>query len=151
MRVVGCFRAASAAARRVTGQPASRHAALRLSGPASAVASPSVPAGGGRVITTLDGFEALDDLAAAGAPIQVAEQYQFQPLLAAQLAIASSGRPGTVRDATVSVAHGCHGVDLIRRFLGVGLEAVSIAAHRFASPIVAGRRNRDARRAQSNP
>ena len=56
-------------------------------------------------------------LAERGARIQVAEQYQFQPIHAARLAIARSGRLGTISQAQISAAHGYHGIDLIRRFL----------------------------------
>ena len=70
--------------------------------------------------------------------IQVAEQYQFQPLHAARIAIASSGRLGPVSQAQVSAAHGYHGIDLIRRFLDDRFGPVSIRAQRFDSTIVAG-------------
>ena len=75
---------------------------------------------------------------ATGGRIQVAEQYQFQPLHAARLELVRSGRLGPVSQARVSVAHGYHGVDLIRRFLGLDREPLTITAHRFVSPIVAG-------------
>jgi predicted dehydrogenase len=74
----------------------------------------------------------------SGARIQVAEQYQFQPLHAARLAVLASGRLGTPMQAQVSVAHDYHGVDLMRRFLSIAFEDVAITAHRFVSPIVAG-------------
>ena len=86
----------------------------------------------------LVGLRGLRDLDRAGARIQVAEQYQFQPLHAARLAMVRSGRLGTVSEVQVSVAHGYHGIDLMRRFLGVGSEPVTITARRFSSPIVAG-------------
>lgn len=86
----------------------------------------------------LDGLRGLQRLAQRGARIQVAEQYQFQPLHAARLAIARSGRLGTISQAQVSAAHGYHGVDLIRRFLGDRFGPVSIRAQRFESTIVAG-------------
>ena len=47
----------------------------------------------------LDGLAGLADLAASDARIQVAEQYQFQPLHAARLALVASGRLGTVSQA----------------------------------------------------
>ena len=83
------------------------------------------------------GLRALAPLARAGARIQVAEQYRFQPLHAARLAVARSGRLGRVSQAQVSAAHGYHGVDLIRRLLDLGAEPLTITAHRFVSPIVA--------------
>ena len=85
-----------------------------------------------------DGLRGLRDLDRAGARIQVAEQYQFQPLHAARLALAASGRLGRVTEAQVSVAHGYHGLDLMRRFLGVTAEPVTVTARRFRSSIVAG-------------
>jgi hypothetical protein len=69
----------------------------------------------------------------------VCEQYQFQPMLAARLAIAASGRIGTVSEAQVSVAHGYHGIDLMRRFLGIDdATPMTIRATRFQSPLVEG-------------
>jgi predicted dehydrogenase len=79
----------------------------------------------------------------AGARIQVAEQYIFQPLHAARLALIESGRLGTIYEADVSIAHGYHGVSLLRHFLQTGLRSPKIKARRFASRIVAGpHRNR---------
>ena len=85
----------------------------------------------------LDGLRALAPLARTGR-IQVAEQYQFQPLHAARLAVARSGRLGRISQARVSAAHGYHGVDLIRRFLGLDREPLTVTAHRFVSPLIAG-------------
>lgn len=78
------------------------------------------------------------DLARAGARIQVAEQYIFQPLHAARLALIETGRLGTVYEADVSIAHGYHGISLLRRFLQTGLRLPKIVARRFTSRIVAG-------------
>ena len=80
----------------------------------------------------------LGDLAASGARIQVAEQYQFQPLHAARLAVARSGRLGTITQVQLSVAHDYHGIDLLRRYLNVGFGAVTITATRFVSPLIGG-------------
>ena len=85
----------------------------------------------------IDGLRALRPL--ANARVQVAEQYQFQPLHAARLAIAASGRLGTVSQAHLSTAHGYHGIDLMRRFLAADDAApLTIRAMRFESPLVAG-------------
>lgn len=84
----------------------------------------------------IEGLRALAPLATSGR-IQVAEQYQYQPLHAARLAIARSGRLGRISQARVSAAHGYHGVDLIRRYLDLDREPLTITAHRFVSPIVA--------------
>ena len=73
-----------------------------------------------------------------GARIQVAEQLQFRPLHAARIALARSGRLGRVSQAQVSVAHGYHGINLLRRYLNIGFENVTINARNFESPIVQG-------------
>ena len=87
----------------------------------------------------LAGLDAILDLAVAPpVPIEVAEQYHLQPLHAARLAVVASGALGTVSEAQVSAAHDYHGLDLLRRYLGIGFEPVRIRARRFTSPIVAG-------------
>ena len=73
------------------------------------------------------------------APVQVAEQYQFQPHHAARLAIARSGTIGDVSTAHVSVAHGYHGVSLIRMALGVGFEPVTISGFAVSDRVVSAR------------
>lgn len=83
----------------------------------------------------LDHLLALEQ---SGADIQVAEQYQHQPLLAARLAVIASGRLGEITSADVSVAHGYHGVALIRAALGAGLGEFHVSAHEHESPITIG-------------
>jgi predicted dehydrogenase len=78
------------------------------------------------------------DLERAGARVQVAEQYIFQPLHAARLALIESGHLGTIYEADVSIAHGYHGISLLRHFLQTGLRLPKIVARRFTSRIVAG-------------
>jgi predicted dehydrogenase len=73
-----------------------------------------------------------------GADVQVAEQYPFQPLLAARLAVISSGRLGDITSADVSVAHGYHGVALIRAALGVGIDEFEVSAAEHHSTITIG-------------
>lgn len=73
-----------------------------------------------------------------GARLQVAEQYIYQPLHAARLAFIATGVLGTISHVQVSVAHGYHGISLIRHFLGVGLANAVIEARQFTSPVVAG-------------
>jgi hypothetical protein len=72
------------------------------------------------------------------ARIQVAEQYAFQPLHAARLAFVRAGRFGEISQVQVSVAHGYHGVSLIRRFLKISDENAVIRAFEFKSPLIAG-------------
>lgn len=87
---------------------------------------------------TLEGLLRLHHLVQNGAKIQVAEQYPFQPLLAAQLQAVRSGRLGQVSQTHVSIAHGYHGLHLVRRFLGVGFENAVIEARSFESPLIDG-------------
>ncbi len=86
-------------------------------------------------IPTLRG---LIELVRRGARIQVAEQYHLQPLLQAQLAVARGGLLGTITSAQCSVAHDYHGISLLRRALGLGVESATITAREFFSPLVAG-------------
>ena len=74
----------------------------------------------------------------SGADIQVAEQYPFQPLLAARLAVISSGRLGDITSVDVSVAHGHHGVALIRAALGSGIGEFEVSADEHHSVITVG-------------
>ncbi len=83
-------------------------------------------------------FDRLDALAATGARVQVAEQYQFQPLLAARLAIIRSGRLGPITSARISVAHEYHGVALLRAALGVGIGEFLVQGHVHHSSITRG-------------
>lgn len=86
----------------------------------------------------LEGLISLVPLIKAGAKIQVAEQYQFQPLHAARLALARSGKLGTITQAQISVAHGYHGMSLMRKFLDTRFDSVTITAQSFTSPLIAG-------------
>jgi Oxidoreductase family, NAD-binding Rossmann fold len=72
------------------------------------------------------------------ARIQVAEQYPFQPLHAARLAFARSGKLGDIRQVQISVAHGYHGMVLLRKFLNIGYQKAVIRAFEFKSPLIAG-------------
>jgi predicted dehydrogenase len=83
-------------------------------------------------------LQRVSELEKKGARIQVAEQYLFQPLHAARLAVIESGRLGKIYEADVSVAHGYHGMSLLRHFLQVGLRLPKITARRFTSRIVDG-------------
>jgi len=93
--------------------------------------------------TELSDLRHVVELENAGARIQVAEQYLFQPLHAARLALIRAGRLGTVYEADVSIAHGYHGISLLRHYLQVGLRLPKVRAHRFASRIVNGPRRGD--------
>ncbi len=84
----------------------------------------------------LPALVALDAVIRRGARVQVAEQYAFQPLHAARIALARSGKLGQISQAQVSVAHGYHGVSLMRKFLGLTYEDATVRAREFISPIV---------------
>ncbi|MES2463474.1 MAG: Gfo/Idh/MocA family oxidoreductase [Armatimonadota bacterium] len=86
----------------------------------------------------LDALVALFERVGGNARIQVAEQYLFQPQHAARLAFSASGRLGSISQAQVSVAHGYHGISLLRHFLGVGFEDAVITARTHSTPIVDG-------------
>ena len=77
--------------------------------------------------------------AVGGGPVQVAEQYHLQPHHAARIAVAHSGLIGDITSTRVSVAHGYHGVSLVRRALGVGLEPVVVTARDVGDRMVASR------------
>lgn len=87
---------------------------------------------------SLDDLYTLYQLVEQGAKIAVAEQYHLQPGHASRIALAHSGKLGTVTQAQVSVAHGYHGISLIRRYLGIGADPVTIRAQSFTTPIIKG-------------
>ena len=80
---------------------------------------------------TVPALHALIESVPKDAIVQVAEQYPFHPLSSAQIAITESGLLGDLQTAHVSIAHGYHGSALIRRFLGVRIEDVTVRATRF--------------------
>ena len=80
----------------------------------------------------------LNKLTEKGAKIQVAEQYHLQPVHAARLAFAASGKLGDVSQVQISVCHWYHAISLMRRFMGIGYENAVISAHSFSSSLIAG-------------
>lgn len=80
-------------------------------------------------------------LANQGAIIQVAEQYRFQPLHAARLALAKSGIIGQVTSATLSATHGYHAASLLFEYLDIGADdwlEVEVTARSLTSKVLAG-------------
>lgn len=71
-------------------------------------------------------------------PIQIAEQYQLQPLQQSIFKLVDSGRLGEVNYARISISHGYHAVSLMRRALGIKFEDAEIEARFFEEPIVKG-------------
>lgn len=88
--------------------------------------------------TDPEGLRRLAALSEKGAKIQVAEQYQFQPIHAARIALAASGRLGEPSYAQVSYSHGYHGMSMIRKLLGIGYENATVGGVRSVSPVVEG-------------
>jgi predicted dehydrogenase len=84
------------------------------------------------------GLDSVNELTRRGARIQVAEQYIFQPMHAARLAVAKSGLLGKISQAQVSFTQSYHAMSLIRRYLGIEYEPVKITARKFESPIYQG-------------
>lgn len=87
---------------------------------------------------TIEEMEALCRLVQDGAKIAVAEQYHLQPHHDVRIQFATSGKLGQISQAQVSVAHGYHGISLMRRFLGIMYKDATITAKKFVSPIVNG-------------
>jgi predicted dehydrogenase len=73
-----------------------------------------------------------------GLKLHIAEQYLFQPLHAARLKLIANGALGQVSSTRVSVAHGYHGVSLMRHFLGIGFEDATIRGKSFAARSLEG-------------
>jgi hypothetical protein len=86
----------------------------------------------------LEGLTGLFEAVGGEAKVQVAEQLLFQPMHAARILLARSGRLGAISQAQVSVAHGYHGISLIRQLLNVSFDTAEITGQRFLSPIVKG-------------
>jgi predicted dehydrogenase len=88
---------------------------------------------------TFDGLVEMHDLAARtrGLRLQVAEQYRFQPMHAARMAVARSGVLGPITNAHVSVAHEYHAMSLVRGILGLGFVDVEVSASSFDDRVAA--------------
>jgi predicted dehydrogenase len=84
-----------------------------------------------------DELTSLYEKVGASGKVQVAEQYQYQPVHAAQLALIRSGIIGTPYSARVSVAHGYHAVSLMRLFLDAGFVPAVIRGTTASHPAAA--------------
>ena len=114
----------------------------------SAVSWPSMPgvvrelvAAGARVMAEtppapdLDGLRSLwQDVGASGL-VEVGEQYVLMPGHASRLVLARDGVIGTPTSVEIASTHLYHAVSLIRAYLGVGMEAVTVNARSFAAPL----------------
>lgn len=70
--------------------------------------------------------------------VQIAEQYHLRPHHQAQMSVLNSGKIGEVSQVQSSVAHGYHGVSMLRRFLKINFENVVIKSTTFTSPFIKG-------------
>jgi hypothetical protein len=86
----------------------------------------------------LAGLHRVSELLARGARVQVAEQYQYQPLHAARLAVTDGGLIGDVSMASLSVCHDYHAFSLMRRHLKVTGEPAVIRATVLRSAVETG-------------
>ena len=86
----------------------------------------------------LDGLHRVGALIARGARVQVAEQYQYQPLHAARLAVTDSGLIGDVSMASLAVCHDYHAFSLMRRHLRITDEPATIRATVVRSSVDTG-------------
>lgn len=86
----------------------------------------------------IEGLIRLNETVRKGAKVEITEQYLFQPMHAAAIALARSGKLGDISQVQVSVAHGYHGMSLIRQYLGVRYEDATISGQRFESPLIKG-------------
>lgn len=73
---------------------------------------------------------------AHNARIQVAEQYAFQPYHSALLKLVDEGTVGEVTDVLISMIHGYHGINVMRRYLNAGRIPVSISGRRFPGRVL---------------
>ena len=89
------------------------------------------------------------ELVAKGSRVQVAEQYQYQPLHAARLAVTDSNVIGKVSMVYLSVAHDYHAFSLTRRYLRVVDEPALLQARRLRSTVQSGFDTSGPRRAAS--
>jgi hypothetical protein len=80
----------------------------------------------------------INKLVKHGAKIQVAEQYHLQPLHAARIAIANSGKLGEISQVQISACHGYHGISLMRKLLGLNFENATITASKITTPLMEG-------------
>ncbi|WP_082451895.1 Gfo/Idh/MocA family protein [Paenibacillus ihuae] len=84
---------------------------------------------------TLPDYERLLPIAGSTS-IQVAEQYPLHPHHQARTAFIQAGLLGQVCHVQASVAHGYHGISLIRKWLSVSELSCEITARRLEVPIM---------------
>lgn len=78
----------------------------------------------------------LARLSESGARVQVAEQFHFQPLLAAVKNTLDKGYIGPVHQLQLSLCHDYHAVSLMRFFLETGFEKPTIQTFLLPDPVM---------------
>ena len=96
----------------------------------------------------LDGLRRVTELVAHEGRVQVAEQYQYQPLHAARLALTDDGAIGRVAMASLSACHDYHAFSLMRRHLRVTGEPAVLRATTLRSTVESGLSRSGQRRAR---
>jgi len=97
---------------------------------------------GARVLTEtppaldLEGMRSLWAAVGERRAVQVAEQYHLYPGHSARRELVRRGLIGRPTSVQVSSTHGYHAVSLMRRFLGVAFEPVTVSASAFGAPLV---------------
>jgi hypothetical protein len=86
----------------------------------------------------LAGLRRVNELATKGAQVQVAEQYQYQPLHSARLALTDSGLIGDVSMASLAVCHDYHAFSLMRRHLKITDEPALVRASVLRATVETG-------------
>lgn len=83
----------------------------------------------------LEELRRLWQLSEKDARIQVAEQYFLYPSFAAGIAAVEKGYLGEPYAMDISAAHDYHAASLIRRYLGTGLDGVTVFGERYRFPV----------------
>jgi predicted dehydrogenase len=86
----------------------------------------------------VEGLQRVSALVASGARVQVAEQYQYQPLHSARLALTDGGVIGDVSMASLGVCHDYHAFSLMRRHLKITGEPAALRASVVRSKVESG-------------
>ena len=95
----------------------------------------------------LAGLHRVNELVGRRARVQVAEQYQYQPLHAARLAVTGGGLIGDVSMTSLAVCHDYHAFSLMRRHLKITNEPTTVRATVFRSTVETGFETSGPRRA----
>ena len=82
------------------------------------------------------GLRALWEALGPDNRVQVAEQYYLMPGHAARIAVTKQGAIGTPTAVQIHSTHLYHAVSLIRTYLGVGFDEVTVNARTFAAPLL---------------